>query len=40
MYTGPFQETENETNVQGAIEGDELEQRIAEITATTPGDGS
>jgi peroxiredoxin len=36
IFTGPLEEQQNETNVQGAIEGDELEQRIAEILATEP----
>jgi len=31
VFTGPFQEKQNETNVQGAIEDSELERRIAEI---------
>lgn len=31
VYTGPFEDKQNETNVQGAIEDGELEQRIAEI---------
>jgi len=34
VYTGPFEEKQNDTNVQGAIEDSELDQRIAEILAT------
>ena len=34
IFTGPFEEKQNETNVQGAIQDSELEQRIAEILAT------
>ena len=37
IYTGPFEEKQNETNVQGAIADSELEQRIAEITSTEAG---
>jgi thiol-disulfide isomerase/thioredoxin len=33
VFTGPFEEKQNDTNVQGAIEDSELEQRIAEILA-------
>jgi cytochrome c biogenesis protein CcmG, thiol:disulfide interchange protein DsbE len=38
VYTGPFQEKTNETNVQGAIEDSELERRIAEILAVPAGE--
>jgi len=38
VYTGPFQDKQNETNVQGAIEDTELEQRIDEIMATEAAD--
>jgi thiol-disulfide isomerase/thioredoxin len=31
VYTGPLEDTQNDTNVQGAIGETELEQRIAEI---------
>ena len=37
IYTGPFQEKQNDTNVQGAIEDGDLEQRIAEILALEAG---
>jgi len=33
VFTGPFEQKQNDTNVQGAIEDSELEQRIAEILA-------
>jgi peroxiredoxin len=33
IYTGPFEEKQNDTNVQSAIEDTELERRIAEIVA-------
>jgi len=33
VFTGPFEEKQNDTNVQGAIEDSELEQRIADIVA-------
>lgn len=37
VFTGPFQEEERGTNVQGAIEASELEERIEEIIAPGPG---
>ncbi len=33
IFTGPFQESSNDTNVQGAIEDSELEERITQILA-------
>jgi len=34
IFTGPFEEKQNDTNVQGAIEDSELEKRIVEILTT------
>jgi len=36
VFTGPFQEKTGDTEVRGAIEGSELEKRIAEIIASPP----
>jgi thiol-disulfide isomerase/thioredoxin len=38
VYAGPFEEEQNETNVQGAIEDSELERRIAEIVGQDSAD--
>jgi peroxiredoxin len=37
-YSGPFQEEQNQTNVQGAIAESEMDERIAEIVATEVAD--
>lgn len=39
VFLGPFVEESGGTNVQGAIEESELEKRIAEILAPSPGAG-